>query len=147
MAEPERSLLIVQEVYYLRFRRRVPAPAPTPTPLPTPTPTPTPTPAPVTPPPARNYKDGAYTGKVADAYFGNMQVATVIKGGKVIDIKFLQYPNDQPLSLEISNRTMPKLKSEVISSQNEKVDIISGATQTCEAFNETYRDALLQAKV
>ena len=75
-----------------------------------------------------------------------MQVATVINGGRVTDIKFLQYPKDQPTSLAISNSSMPKLKSEAISSQNEKVDIISGATQTCEAFNETYADALLQAK-
>ncbi len=121
-------------------------PAPTPTQVaikPSPA-APAPVPAPT--PRVAKYQDGTFTGKVADAYFGNLQVATVINSGKITDVKFLEYPNDQPESLQISNRTMPKLKSEAISSQSEKVDIISGATQTCEAFNESLADALLQAK-
>ncbi len=116
----------------------------TPQPVIKPTPVPTPVPTPATQ--ASSYKNGNFTGKVADAYFGNLQVAAVISGGKLSDVKFLQYPNDQPQSLEISERSMPKLKSEAISSQNAKVDIISGATQTSEAFNESLADALLQAK-
>lgn len=125
----------------------VPVQEPLPAPVPPTTPTQaTQNPTPGTAPFVARYKDGVYTGKVADAYYGNIQVATVINEGKITDLKFLQYPKDQKESLEISNRTMPKLKSEAVSSQNVKVDIISGATQTCEAFNETYRDALLQAK-
>ena len=121
-------------------------PAVSPVPLRAPIPPPVVTkPAPA--PKAAIYKDGTFTGKVADAYFGNLQVRAVISRGKLSDVKFLEYPNDQPQTLEISNRSMPKLKSEAISSQSAKVDIISGATQTCEAFNESLADALLQASV
>lgn len=120
-------------------------------PKPASTPTPTQvairlTPSPIPVSSVTRYKEGSYTGKVADAYYGNLQVATVISGGKIVDVKFLQYPNDQDESLEISNRSMPKLKSEALSSQSANVDIISGATQTSEAFNESLADTLLQAK-
>lgn len=130
------------------IQKPIEKPTSTPTPQPATKPTPAPVPAPAPTPVSQptGYKNGTFTGKVADAYFGNLQVAAVISGGKLSDVKFLQYPNDQPQSLEISERSMPKLKSEAISSQSAKVDIISGATQTSEAFNETLADALLQAK-
>ncbi len=95
---------------------------------------------------AATYKDGTFAGKVADAYYGNMQVAAVISDGKIADVKFLQYPSDQSKSLEISNQSMPILKSEAISIQSARVDMLSGATQTSEAFNESLADALTQAK-
>lgn len=120
----------------------------TPTVAPTPSPViksnPVPAPAPISQ--ASGFKNGTFNGKVADAYYGNMQVAAIISGGRLSDVKFLQFPNEQHESLEISNRSLPKLKTEAISSQSAKVDIISGATQTSEAFNETLADALFQAK-
>ena len=41
---------------------------------------------------------------------------------------------------------MPKLKAEAVQAQSSKVDIVSGATQTSEAFRETLAYALAQAK-
>ncbi|GCE16015.1 hypothetical protein [Tengunoibacter tsumagoiensis] len=38
------------------------------------------------------YKDGSYTGSVADAHWGNLQVKAIIKNGKITDVQFLQYP-------------------------------------------------------
>ncbi|HEX3096025.1 MAG TPA: hypothetical protein VHQ20_02810, partial [Patescibacteria group bacterium] len=39
---------------------------------------------------AGKYKDGTYTGSVADAYYGNIQVKAIISGGKITDVIFLQ---------------------------------------------------------
>ena len=91
------------------------------------------------------YKDGTYTGPVADAYFGNIQVKAVVSGGKLSDVQFLQYPNDRGNSIRISQQSMPILKSEAIKAQSAGVDIISGATQTSEAFKQSLAAALAKA--
>lgn len=92
------------------------------------------------------YKDGTYTGNVEDAYYGNLQVQAVIKNGALANVNFLQYPNSHGHSVEISNSAMPILKSEAIKSQSANVNIISGATQTSQAFQQSLASALALAK-
>ncbi len=96
--------------------------------------------------PSISYKDGEYTGSNADATYGNVQVKAVISGGKITDVQFLDYPKDRDNSLEISNQSMPILKSEAIKAQTAEVDIVSGATQTSEAFKQSLQAALSQAQ-
>ena len=97
-------------------------------------------------PPGGLYKDGAYTGSVADAYYGNVQVNAIVFGGKITDIKFLQYPNSQSNSVAINQQAMPYLQQEAIQTQNSNVQIISGATYTSQAFVQSLSSALSQAK-
>lgn len=92
------------------------------------------------------YKDGSYTGSVADAYYGNVQVKAVISGGKLSDVVFLSYPNDRQNSVRINTYATPLLKSEAISAQSANVDAVSGASFTSKAFKESLSSALLQAK-
>jgi uncharacterized protein with FMN-binding domain len=92
-----------------------------------------------------NYKDGAYTGVVADAYYGNIQVQAVIQNGKITDVNFLQYPNDRRTSIEINTQAMPILRSEAIQVQSANVDIVSGATDSSIAFRQSLSSALNQA--
>lgn len=93
------------------------------------------------------FKDGAYTGSAADAFYGNIQVKATISGGKLTNVEFLQYPNDQPNSTEINESAMPILKQEAIQNQSAQVDNISGATDTTKAYIESLESALNQAKV
>ena len=92
------------------------------------------------------YKDGAYTGSVADAQWGNIQVKAIIKNGKITDVQFLQYPNERNRSVEINNYADPQLTSEAIQAQSANVDTISGATDTSDAFIQSLSDALALAK-
>ena len=119
------------------------SPPPTTTPLATLSPTLTPKP---TATPAGLYRDGSYTGSVADAFYGNVQVKAIIQGGKIADVQFLQYPSDRSTSREINAQAMPYLTQEAIQSQNSNVDIVSGATQTSKAFRVSLASALAQAK-
>lgn len=96
--------------------------------------------------PATNYKDGQYIGDVTDAFYGNVQVEASIKGGKVINVVFLQYPNDRERSIAINSQAMPYLKQEAITAQSASVDIVSGATATSQAFISSLASALNQAK-
>ena len=92
------------------------------------------------------YKDGSYTGSIADAQWGVVQVKAVIKSGKITDVQFLQYPNDRNRSIYINSIADPQLTSEAIQAQNANVDIVTGATDSSEAFIQSLSDALSQAK-
>jgi uncharacterized protein with FMN-binding domain len=91
------------------------------------------------------YKNGTYTGSVADAYYGNIQVQAVISGGKLSDVVILQYPSDRNRSIAINTQAMPYLKSEAIQAQSANVNIISGASDSSSAFIQSLGDALAQA--
>lgn len=93
-----------------------------------------------------NYKDGEYTGSTADAFYGYIQVKAIIQGGKIADVKFLRYPNDSGNSVEINQQAMPLLRQEAIQTQSSHVDIVSGATNTSEAFQQSLQSALTRAK-
>ena len=108
------------------------------TPVVVPTDTPTPTPSGL-------YKDGTYTGSVADAFYGNIQVQVVISGGRIIDVQFLQYPNDRNTSIMINSQAMPYFKQEALAAQSANVNIVSGATDSSQAFIQSLSSALAQA--
>jgi uncharacterized protein with FMN-binding domain len=102
-----------------------------------------------TPPPtgvSGTYKDGSYVGSASDAFYGNVQVKAVIQGGRITDVQFLQYPSDRARSILINTMAMPVLTTEAISAQSEKVDIVSGATDTSGAFVQSLGSALASAK-
>lgn len=91
------------------------------------------------------YRDGTYTGSLADANWGNVEVQVVISGGQIGDVQFLEYPNHRGRSREINAQAMPMLTQEAISSQRATVDIVTGATDTSEAFIQSLSAALQQA--
>jgi uncharacterized protein with FMN-binding domain len=96
--------------------------------------------------PGSLYKDGSYTGSVADAQWGYIQVKAIISNGKITDVQFLQYPNERNRSIMINNYADPQLTSEAIAAQSANVDIVTGATDTSQAFIQSLSDALSQAK-
>ncbi len=103
------------------------------------------TPTPTTPS-SSLYKDGSYTGSQADAQWGFIQVKAIIQNGKITDVQFLQYPNDRNRSVQINAYADPQLTSEAIQAQSATVDVITGATDTSQAFIQSLSDALNQAK-
>lgn len=93
-----------------------------------------------------SYKDGVFTGSVEDAYYGYIQVQATISNGLITDVNFLQYPNDNGTSRYINSQAMPILKSEAIQAQSARVDIVSGASDTSMAFQNSLANALANAK-
>lgn len=85
-------------------------------------------------------------GSTEDAFYGNVQVKAIIQNGKIVDVQFLNYPQDRNHSVEINTVAMPILKSETIQAQNAKVDVVSGATQTSLAYMRSLQTALNGAK-
>lgn len=95
---------------------------------------------------ASHYKDGTYTGSVADAYYGNIQVQATVSGGKLTDVQFLQHPNDNPTSSFINSQAMPILRSEALQAQSANVQGVSGASDSSAAFQQSLASALQQAQ-
>ena len=112
---------------------------------PTPTPTPVPTATPTTATDTGQYKNGTYTGSVADAFYGNLQAVAVIQGGKLVNITFAQQPTNGH-SGQISTQALPILKQEAIATQSANVNAVSGATQLSQAFDQSLASALALAK-
>jgi len=74
-----------------------------------------------------------------------MQVAAVISGGKITDVKVLQKTNQGRRSVQISNQADPMLRSEVLQAQSANVSTIGGATYTSEGYLMSLQAALDQA--
>ncbi len=112
-------------------------------------PTPTPSSSSASPSPTSSqgiYKDGTYTGPVTNAFYGNYQVQAIITGGKLTDVIFLTYPNDNRTSISINEQANVFLKEEALSAQSASVDIVSGASDSSQAFRQSLASALVQAK-
>jgi uncharacterized protein with FMN-binding domain len=92
------------------------------------------------------YKDGTYKGDSEDAFYGNIQVQVTVSGGKITSVQFLQYPNDNGTSVAVNQQADPMLVQEAIQVQSAQVDIVSGATQSSQAFIQSMQTALAQAK-
>lgn len=91
------------------------------------------------------FKDGTYTGNSQDTPYGSVQIAVVVSGGKITNVNFLQLPNDQGHSQEVSAFAAPLLKQETIQKQSSRIDFVSGATSTSEGYEQSLQSALNQA--
>jgi uncharacterized protein with FMN-binding domain len=93
-----------------------------------------------------NYKDGTYTGPVTDAVYGQLEVVVTIKNGMITDTNCPIYPNDPGHTQEVNSAALPQLRQEAIAAQNANINIVSGATQTSQAYQQSLAAALAQAQ-
>jgi uncharacterized protein with FMN-binding domain len=92
------------------------------------------------------YKDGVYTGDRRSALWGMVQVAAIIREGRLVWVEFLDYPQDRDTSVRINAAAVSALQTEAIKAQSAEVDIVSGATLTSQAFYWSLFSALKKAK-
>jgi uncharacterized protein with FMN-binding domain len=93
------------------------------------------------------FKDGTFPGPTYDAYYGLLQVQANIQGGKLISVDVLQYPTHRNTSRLINRQALPMLEREVVRAQSVRVNLISGATLTSEAYLSSLFYALQQASI
>jgi uncharacterized protein with FMN-binding domain len=107
-------------------------------PSPTSTATATPTPKPT----ASGLKSGSFTGQSYANPYGNVQVQVVVSGGKITDVKTVQYPNGHQQSVFINDQALPLLREEVLQAQNAQINLIGGASFTSEGYAQSVQSAL-----
>ena len=65
-----------------------------------------------------------------------------VKAGEITDVTALQLTDAERKSVQISNRAAPLLRAEVFKAQSAKVQTISGATVTSDAYLTSLQAAL-----
>jgi uncharacterized protein with FMN-binding domain len=86
-----------------------------------------------------------YTGNAFNTQYGTMQVAAVVKAGKITDVRVLKQTNTGPQSDQIDANALPKLKTAAIRAQSAKIDVVSGATYTSTGYAKSLQSALDKA--
>jgi uncharacterized protein with FMN-binding domain len=86
--------------------------------------------------------DRTVNGPVVETRYGPVQVEVVVTGGRITDVKALEYPNEARRSQSISEQALPMLREEVLSAQSASIDTISGATYTSDAYGQSLQAAL-----
>ncbi|MFC6259672.1 FMN-binding protein [Levilactobacillus fujinensis] len=94
----------------------------------------------------QKYQNGTYTGKATATQWGDVQVQTVIKNGKITSVKVLEYPNDNGHDKEINAQALPTYKAETLKKQSAKIQLVSGASETYKGFTGSLQNALDQAE-
>jgi uncharacterized protein with FMN-binding domain len=85
-------------------------------------------------------------GPVVSTRFGDVQVEVVVASGKVTDVVALELPTGRR-SGQISQYAAPVLRQEALQAQSAKIDLVSGATYTSDAYAQSLQAALDQAGV
>ncbi len=94
---------------------------------------------------AAGYKDGTFTGNTEYIPYGPVQMAVVISGGKITDVKFLQMPSDLGYSRQVAAAAEPLLKQTTLQAQSANIDFVSGATSTSVGYQQSLQSALDKA--
>ncbi len=107
----------------------------------------TPTPVPEAPAPKKGqYSDGTFTGSLESQPYGTVQVAVVVSGGRITNVKILRSPSGGGTTQYINEQALPMLIEEVISAQSGNIDGVSGASLTSPAFIDSVTSALAKAR-
>ena len=90
-------------------------------------------------------QDGDYVSDRHQLEWGDLRVKISVHGGQITGVQILQYPDHRSRSLDLSLMAGPTLESEVIKTQQAQVDIVSSATDTSYAFQDTIANVIVKA--
>ena len=86
-------------------------------------------------------------GGVANTQYGNVQVAITVTGSHITDVTALHLTDSSGHSARISAYAAPILRKEALSKQSAQIDMVSGATYTSEAYQQSLQSAIDAAHI
>jgi uncharacterized protein with FMN-binding domain len=87
----------------------------------------------------------AFDGSVQQTRYGPVQVRITVSGGKMTDVTVLQVPNSDRRDQQINGYAVPILRQSALNAQSAKIDSVSGATITSDAYRRSLQSALDKA--
>jgi uncharacterized protein with FMN-binding domain len=84
----------------------------------------------------------AITGKVADTVYGPVQIQLIVKSHKIVKVAVLEQPTNTIHDIQIGEFAFPKLIDETLTSQNAKIDAVSGASYTSAGYISSLQSAV-----
>lgn len=82
------------------------------------------------------------TGAVEQYGYGQLMVRVTVHGGRITGISVPSIQTAEPYSQQLATQVIPMLKSEVLAGQTARINGISGATYTSEAYAMSLQSAL-----
>jgi uncharacterized protein with FMN-binding domain len=76
--------------------------------------------------------------------YGELSVKVTVSGRKITDVSIAQIQVAEQYSQSIADQVVPMLRNEVLSAQSARINAISGATYTSEAYAYSLQSALDQ---
>ncbi|MCK2036775.1 FMN-binding protein [Microbacterium sp. SSW1-49] len=95
---------------------------------------------------ATGLADGAYTGASSQTRYGPVQVQLTVSGGRITDVRAIDYPDGNGRDRQINGTAIPRLVSETLQSQSAQIQMVSGATYTSDGYRSSLQSAIDQAQ-
>ena len=92
--------------------------------------------------PAAAPQSGTVDGAVVGTQYGSVQVRVSFTGKKITNVHALKLTDSSGTSVSISAGAAPTLRHEALAAQSAKIDVVSGATYTSEAYQQSLQSAL-----
>lgn len=87
-------------------------------------------------------RTGRVDGAPVDTRYGTVQVRIRFSGKKITDVRALHLTDSSGTSVAISSEAAPILRDEALSAQSAQIDVVSGATYTSEAYQQSLQSAI-----
>lgn len=88
------------------------------------------------------------TGVLEQYGYGELSVVVTVRGSQVINVTVPRLRTAEPYSQQLAQQVLPMLKSEVLAAHDARINAVSGATYTSQAYADSIQSALdkLRAK-
>ncbi|CAN7535810.1 FMN-binding protein [Terrabacter sp. LjRoot27] len=87
-------------------------------------------------------RSGTVDGAVVGTQYGSVQVRVSFTGTKITNVHALQLTDSSRTSVSISAGAAPTLRQEALAAQSAQIDVVSGATYTSEAYQQSLQSAI-----
>ncbi|WP_374967915.1 FMN-binding protein [Terrabacter sp. BE26] len=87
-------------------------------------------------------RSGSVDGAVVDTQYGSVQVRITFRGKKITNVHALKLTDSSGTSVSISAGAAPTLRQEALDKQSAQIDVVSGATYTSEAYQQSLQSAI-----
>jgi uncharacterized protein with FMN-binding domain len=87
-------------------------------------------------------KSGSATGQDVSYRYGDLQVKVTESGGKITSVSLVRLNATDPHSEQIDQDAIPQLEQQAVAAQSAKIDGISGASYTSQAYEQSLQSAL-----
>ncbi|KRB43102.1 FMN-binding protein [Terrabacter sp. Root181] len=87
-------------------------------------------------------RSGTVDGAVVGTQYGSVQVRVSFTGSKITNVHALQLTDSSRTSVSISAGAAPTLRQEALAAQSAQIDVVSGATYTSEAYQQSLQSAI-----
>jgi len=88
---------------------------------------------------------GSVTGPAVQYGYGELATRVAISGGRITGVSVPVLSVAEQFSQELADRAIPVLRHEVLAAQSARIQAVSGATYTSEAYAESVQAALDKA--